>query len=141
MYIIISLHVFQPQIIAFLFLSALRTLNLLIKRSKIGQFQKTHSVLESSFYGLSDGNFKFDLSKQMKILFEKNCLKNGKKISFLPIFRVKIAIIPKTVGQLKRTFLDLPYAVFRIKKFLLVKEILRKNYKKYILRSQSQLPG
>ena len=40
-------------------------------------------VLESSFYGLSDGNFKFDLSKLMKILFEKNCLKMVKNQFFV----------------------------------------------------------
>ena len=67
----------------FQFLSTLRTLNLLINRAKIGQFQKTQCVLESSFYGLSDGNFKFDLSKLMKILFEKNCLKMVKNQFFV----------------------------------------------------------
>ena len=37
--------------------------------------------------------------------------------------RVKIVIIQKTIGHLGRSFLDLPDAVFRLKKFLLVKDI------------------
>ena len=45
------------------------------------------------------------------------------KSSFLPILRVKINIIQKTMGHSKRSFLDLSDAIFRMKKFLLVKEI------------------
>ena len=33
---------------------------LLIKRAKIDQFEKTQGVLESSFYGLFDGAFRFE---------------------------------------------------------------------------------
>ena len=73
----------------------------------------------------------------LKCIPEKRSKKVLKKQFFLPILRVKINIIQKPLTWVKSSFLDLSDAVFRLKKFFLVKEISRKNYEKYILRSQS----
>ena len=45
---------------------------LLIKRAKNDQFEKTQSDLESYFYYLFDGHFKFEELSLVEHLFQKN---------------------------------------------------------------------
>ena len=50
---------------------------LLIKRAKNDQFEKTQGDLESIFYWLFDGYFKFEELSLVKHLFPKNSRKRG----------------------------------------------------------------
>ena len=70
-------------------------------------------------------------------IYSRKTPEKGLKGSLLPVLKVKIVKIQKTIGHLGTSFLDLLDAVFTIKKILLVEKILMKNYEKYILRSQS----
>ena len=70
-------------------------------------------------------------------IYSRKTPEKGLKGSLLPVLKVKIVKIQKTIGHLGTLFLDLLDAVFTIKKILLVEKILMKNYEKYILRSQS----
>ena len=97
------------------------------KEGKNDRFEKTQSDLESYFYHLFDGHFKFEELSLFKQLFQKNSWKKGYKSIFLPIFGVKMNVIQKTVSHLERYFLDLSDAVFRMKKFVLVHALLMKN--------------
>ena len=50
---------------------------LFIKRAKNDRFEKTQSDLESYFYCLFDGHFKFEELSLVKHLFQKNSWKKG----------------------------------------------------------------
>ena len=124
----------------FQFLSTLRTSKLLVKRAKIYQFKKLTMIQKALFMAFVMVISNLKSSRWFKI-YSRKTPEKGLKGSLLPVLKVKIVKIQKTIGHLGTSFLDLLVVVFIIKKILLVEKILMKNYEKYILRSQSQLPA
>ena len=79
------------------------------------------------FYGLFGGFSNLKRFYWSKIYSRKI---DGKKKQFFVNFQGKNFHNPKNCKIILKLFLDLTEAVFRLKKFLLVDEILRKNCKK-----------